>query len=52
MTVRSPLDGLAIVLGLLLLLIIVVFGAIIDLAYRGRRSGFGCFAGETMPEGQ
>ena len=37
MTVRSPLDVLAIVLGLLLLVIIVIFGAIVDAAYRGRR---------------
>lgn len=42
--VRSPFDLLAIVLGLLLLVIIVSFGAIVDLAYRGRRSGTGYFA--------
>ena len=41
---RSPFDLLAIVLGLLLLVIIVSFGAIVDLAYRGRRSGTGYFA--------
>jgi hypothetical protein len=47
MTVRSPLDVLAIVLGLLLLVIIVVVGSIVDLAYRGRRSGSGYFASGT-----
>jgi hypothetical protein len=52
MTVRSPLDVLAIVLGLLLLVIIVVVGAIVDVAYRGRRSGSSYFAGETTPHGQ
>jgi hypothetical protein len=53
MTVRSPLDVLAIVLGLLLLVIIVVFGAIVDVTYRGRRSGFGYFAcGMTTPQGR
>lgn len=50
MTVRSPLDVLAIVLGLLLLVIIVIFGAIVDAAYRGRRSGSSYFASEmTTP---
>jgi hypothetical protein len=52
MTVRSPLDVLAIVLGLSLLVIIVVFGAIVDVTYRGRRSGSGYFAGETAPQDQ
>jgi hypothetical protein len=50
MTVRSPLDVLAIVLGLLLLVIIVVVGAIVDLAYRGRRSSTGYFASGVMSQ--
>jgi hypothetical protein len=50
MTVRSPLDVLAIVLGLLLLAIIVLVGAIVDLAYRGRRSGSGYFASGVMSQ--
>jgi hypothetical protein len=50
MTVRSPLDVLAIVLGVLLLVIIVVLGAIVDVAYRSRRPGFSFFAdGTTTP---
>jgi hypothetical protein len=50
MTVRSPLDVLAIVLGLLLLVIIVVVGAIVDVACRSRRPGFSFFAdGTTTP---
>ncbi len=44
MTVRSPLVVLAIVLGLLLLVIIVVVGAIVDVTYRNRRSGYSYFA--------
>jgi hypothetical protein len=46
MTVRAPVDVLAIVLGLLLLLIVVVVGAILTLAYRNSRPGFRYFAAE------
>jgi hypothetical protein len=47
--VRWPLDALGIVLSLLLLVLIVVFGAIVDLAYRRRRSGAGYFASGECP---
>jgi hypothetical protein len=46
MTVRAPVDVLAIVLGLLLLLIVVVVGAILTLAYRNSRPGFRYFDAE------
>ena len=46
MTVRSPLDVLAIVFGLLLLVIVVIVGAILALAYRNSRRGFSYFAAE------
>ena len=48
MTVRAPVDVLAIVLGLLLLLIVVVVGAILTLAYRNSRPGFRYFAAEMV----
>jgi hypothetical protein len=51
MTLRSPIDVLAIVLALMLLAIIVVLGAIVDVAYRSRRPGFGFFPdGTTTPQ--
>ena len=53
MTLRSPLDLLAIILGLLLLAIIVLVGAIVDLAYRGRRSSPSYFtSGMTPPQAE
>jgi hypothetical protein len=51
MTLRSPIDVLAIVVALMLLAIIVVLGAIVDVAYRSRRPGFGFFPdGTTTPQ--
>jgi hypothetical protein len=53
MSVRLALYVLAIVLALVLLAIVVVFGAIFVLAYRNCRRGFSYFASEmTTPKVQ
>ena len=46
MTVRSPLDVLGIVFGLLLLVIVVIVGAVLAFAYRNSRRSFSYFAAE------
>jgi hypothetical protein len=45
MSMRSAVYVLALILAGALLLIVVVFGAIVVLVYRGRRAGFSYFAG-------
>jgi hypothetical protein len=53
MSVRSTLQLLAIALALVLLAIVVVFGAIFALACRNRRGGFSYFGpGTTTPKVQ
>jgi uncharacterized transporter YbjL len=47
MSVRSVRYALAFLLGIALLFIIAVFGAIVVLVYRDRLAGFGYFAGGT-----
>jgi hypothetical protein len=45
MSVRSPLDVLAFVFGLALLILIISLGAIVAISFRNRGSGFSYFAG-------
>jgi hypothetical protein len=51
MSVQSALYVLAIVLGLLLLVIVLTFGAIVAITYRNRRPGFSYFTNVSSNSG-